>query len=206
MIVSRKGFFFSLFVSIVAVAPSIERCCKTKTLSIWTISNTKRSTIPVFHSLVSLILVVTFPEGGFASSLFTADRCLFSQNRSFSNQDRQIEQIHCQCTARLQTVSSAPSSLRKRTRPAAAKNILRSSDSAKDIEMTDMTLYRSEEVKMLKPVIESLGKSIMSGEAEGKGAHESSNETHITIKDKELNRKRPIRMARIVDYVFCVAF
>ena len=108
MIVSRKGFFFSLFVSIVAVAPSIERCCKTKTLSIWTISNTKRSTIPVFLSPVSLILVVTFPEGGFASSLFTADRCLFSQNRSFSNQDRQIEQIHRQCTARLQTVSSAP--------------------------------------------------------------------------------------------------
>lgn len=74
-----------------------------------------------------------------------------------------------------------------------------SSEPKKEVEMTELSLSTSEEAKLLKPVIESLGKSLTSsGDAEPKPAMESQPAV------KDLNRKRPIRMARIVDYVFCV--
>ena len=78
-----------------------------------------------------------------------------------------------------------------------------SSEPKKDIEMTEISLSTSEEAKLLKPVIESLGKSLTSsGDTESKPPMESQKETHTAVRD--VNRKRPIRMARIVDYVFCV--
>ena len=146
---------------------------------------------------------VTFPEGGFSASLFAADRCLFSQNRSLSSADSQLQQIHQLCTSHLQVASTA--SLRKRTRPMPSKAVLMSSEPKKEVEMTEISLSTSEETKLLKPVIESLGKSLTSsGDTESKPLMESQKETHTSVRD--VNRKRPIRMARIVDYVFCVCF
>ena len=114
-----------------------------------------------------------------------------------SNPDSQLEHVHQLCTSHLQIASSV--SLRKRTRPAPSRAVLMSSEPKKEVEMTELSLSTSEEAKLLKPVIESLGKSLTSsGDAEPKPAMEPQPAV------KDLNRKRPIRMARIVDYVFCV--
>ena len=205
------------------------------------------------------LIPVTFPEGGFSASLFAADRCLFSQNRPVSAQNPQLQQIHRLCTSRLQIASSV--SLRKRTRPAPAKAAATSLEPKKDIEMTALSRSVNEDAKLLKPVIQSLGKSLASSGESGakspvetskdaqtadtessnslKDAQSAAKESSNSLKDaqsgvketikmskdaqsgvketikiskdaqtvaREPIRKRPIRMARIVDYVFCVGF